>query len=117
MSGQNHLTLWVEQLGDQLGLLLLEKPWSGCSDIMRSIVSGLAEEYKPRLKWELCDLDGHPDIAEAFQICELPTILFFQHGEIQSRFQGLTPRHELSNHIQKLLNGIQNLPQTNNHTK
>ena len=106
MSGQHQINQWIDQLGGSLGLLMLERKWDGNSEIMRSITTHLNQQYASQLQINVCDLDAHPDIAQSFQICELPTILLFMNGKILGRFQGLIPRHELADQIQSILNSI-----------
>ena len=102
---QNQLQEWMSQLKhtQKLGVVMFETEGSGVVRIMRSIFAELIKENAPKLELISCDLDEHPDLAASFQICELPTMLFFSKDKLEARFQGLTPKHELVSKINSLL--------------
>lgn len=105
MPRENYLQERLAELGktSRLGLVVFETKWSGSSDMMRTIVTSLVQENKDRLTLISCDLDELPNLAAEFQICELPTIMFFLHGKVQTRLDGLIPKHELASQIETLL--------------
>lgn len=49
------------------------------------------------------NITQHPDIAEAFGIMSMPTLLFFRKGEKVHESSGSMEREELLSHVAKLL--------------
>ncbi len=62
----------------------------------------LANEYKNRLTIVRIDIDRHPEIAQAFAVHSIPTILLFDKAEILMRLVGAhdyeTLRREVDRH-------------------
>jgi thioredoxin 1 len=49
--------------------------------MLAPVFSGLAEQY-PDITFEVIDVDQHPDIADAHDIRNVPTIMILKDGKI-----------------------------------
>lgn len=105
MTSDIHLTNWIRQISEnsKIGLAIFGTKWNGSSNMMRSIVASLIEENEDQVALISFDLDESPHLAAEYQICELPTIMFFLHGKVEIRIDGLVPKHELASQINALL--------------
>lgn len=105
MTTDIHLNNWIREIGDKnkIGLAIFGTKWNGSSNMMRSILTSLIKENEDQLALISFDLDESPNLAAEYQICELPTIMFFLNGKVEIRIDGLIPKHELASQINTLL--------------
>jgi thioredoxin 1 len=76
--------------------------WCGPCQVLGPIVDKLASEFKGKLKVGKCDIDKHPDVAGAFGVMGVPTLVFFKDGEVVDQHVGLLPEAALRDKLTKL---------------
>ena len=69
--------------------------WCGPCRTVAPIVEQLAEEYAGRLKVGKLDVDAEPELASAFGVQSIPTIVLIKHGQVVSGTVGARPKAAL----------------------
>lgn len=69
---------------------------------LEPILEELAEENQGRLKIVKVNLDDHPDIGARYGVLSLPTLLFFNNGEVVKQMNGAQPKKKLQKTIDKI---------------
>ena len=64
-------------------------PWCGPCRVMNPILGELAEKYAGVVKVGKLNVDDIPQIASQYQIEAIPTLLFFEQGQVKERIAGL----------------------------
>ncbi|MEM8778020.1 MAG: thioredoxin [Cyanobacteria bacterium P01_G01_bin.49] len=64
-------------------------PWCGPCRVMNPILSELAEKYADVVKVGKLNIDDFPQIASQYEIEAIPTLLFFEQGQVKERIAGL----------------------------
>lgn len=77
-------------------LAVFEADWSGTCDIMTPILEDLCDEFKGRVKIGLIDIDSNMKLAEDYRILNLPSLVFFNNGEIVDHISGSAPRQVIA---------------------
>lgn len=69
--------------------------WCGPCKMIAPIVSQLAEEYDGRFVVGKCDVEECEDIASAFSIRNIPTIIFIKNGIVVDKVVGAVNKAKL----------------------
>ena len=77
--------------------------WSGTSQMMMPAFEQIAESYKGSANFFKVDIDNSPALKESYGVMDLPTILFFQNGNIIDHVSGMISKNAL---IAKMENSI-----------
>lgn len=77
--------------------------WCGPCRMIAPVISELAEEYDGKLVVGKCDVEESDDLAAAFGIRNIPTILFMKNGEVVDKFVGATTKSALKEKFEALL--------------
>ena len=80
-------------------LAVFEADWSGTCDIMTPIMEDLCDEFKGRVKIGMIDIDRNMKLAEDYRISSLPSLLFFNNGEIVDHILGPAPRQIIADKL------------------
>lgn len=62
-------------------------------------VKQVAEDLHNYLEMYYVDADKVPDVAEKYQVTDLPTIILFKDGKPQDRLVGYHPKQEVLNFL------------------
>src|SRR5689334_23539549 len=76
-------------------LLDLWAAWCGPCRVVGPIVEELASDYAGRLKVGKIDVDAEPELAAAFGVSSIPTIVLIKGGEIVASAIGARPKAQL----------------------
>ena len=68
--------------------------WCGPCKMLSPIIAEIAEEH-PEIKVCKVNVDEEMELASAFQIVSIPTVLAMEHGEIKNKSIGLKTKKQL----------------------
>ncbi len=71
-------------------------PWCGPCRVLGPVVEELAVEFDGRAKVVKVNVDDSPQVAQRFGIRSIPTLLFFQGGEVVDTTVGVRPKPDLA---------------------
>ena len=77
--------------------------WCGPCRMVSPIISKLAEKYDGKIVVGKCDVEENEELATAFGIRNIPTILFFKGGEIVDKMVGAQSEAKLEEKFLSLL--------------
>ena len=101
-------------LGDKPAVIDFYADWCGPCRRLSPLLDELAEEYEGRVYIYKINVDDQKEIAQAFGITSLPTIVFIPMQGTPSAGTGFLPKETLRNAINDLL---PSKASTNNQTK
>ncbi len=81
-------------------------PWCGPCRVMNPIILKIAEQYTGLIKVAKLNVDEFPHIASEYSIQAIPTLLFFQQGQVQKAIPGLISFEHLVEEVETLLDSV-----------
>lgn len=69
--------------------------WCGPCKILGPVIDELAEEYEGKALVVKVNTEINPQLSQHFKIKSIPTLMVFNKGNLQERFQGLVPKPNL----------------------
>jgi len=97
-----------------LSVVIFESEWNGSCQIVAPILDDLATKYENTINFYKIDIDEEKEIAYEYGIMDLPTILFFQNGEVVDHIIGLSSKHIIQEKIEHVLFPSNNLKSFHN---
>jgi thioredoxin 1 len=70
------------------------------------ILDQLSEEFAGRIRFVKINSDEEPELAEAYNITALPTLVFVEQGETVGQFAGLPQASQLRQELEKWLQAV-----------
>jgi len=70
-------------------------PWCAPCAAIGSMIEGLAEDFKGRLRVVKLNTDQNGQLAAQFEITSIPTLLVFKDGALADRVVGAVAQHQL----------------------
>ena len=86
-----------------LSLVHFKTEWSGACQIISPMFDELAASYTGQAKFYTVDVEKESGIDDEYGIIELPTILFFKHGQVVDHVTGLMPKNIMITKIETAL--------------
>jgi len=77
--------------------------WCAPCRILAPTFKALATEYEGRMKFGKLDTEEAQRVAMQYGIMSIPTLLFFNHGQVVDRAVGALPREQLRRKIEGVL--------------
>ena len=77
-------------------LLDLWAAWCGPCRMVSPIVDEIAGDYAGRIKVGKVDVDAEPELAGAFGVSSIPTLLLVKDGQVVERAVGARPKAQLA---------------------
>jgi len=77
--------------------------WCGPCRMVGPIVEEVGAEYEGKAVVAKVDVDSNPGITAKFVIRNIPTILFFQNGDVADKQVGAVPKSTIVNKLEALL--------------
>ena len=77
--------------------------WCGPCRMVGPIISELAKDYDGKLVVGKCDVEENDEIAAAYGVRNIPTILFFKNGELVDKFVGAANKNIIEEKFKTLL--------------
>ena len=90
-------------LSGEKSLVEFYSNWSGGSHMMAPLLESIAAVYQDQINFYCVDADTEKELSERFNIQTIPTILFFDQGEIVEGVVGLVPRDEIIRKVKDLI--------------
>lgn len=79
-------------------------PWCGPCRMVSPIVQELATDFAGRITVAKLNIDNYPQLATQYNVQAIPTLLFFQNGQIVDQVIGIASKRTLAAKINALLN-------------
>lgn len=80
--------------------------WCGPCLRVAPVIEEFANEYSGKIAFGKCNVDENQNIAAAFSISAIPTLLFFSEGKLINRVTGAYPKEALENQIKSTFPGL-----------
>ena len=77
-------------------LLDLWAAWCGPCRMVSPIVDELGTDYAGKIKVGKVDVDAEPELAGAFGVSSIPTLILLKDGQIVERAVGARPKAQLA---------------------
>ena len=77
--------------------------WCGPCRALGPVLSELAKEYDGKIVVGKCDVEENDDLAAAYGVMSVPTLLFFKNGEPVEKKGGAMPKNKLKELFESLL--------------
>nr|ARW69297.1 thioredoxin [Polysiphonia sp.] len=78
-------------------------PWCGPCRMIAPVICEIAEEYKDFIKVVKINTDSNADVAAAYNIRSIPTLMIFKEGLKVDTVIGAVPRSTLLNTLNKYI--------------
>ncbi|MDV0446365.1 Thioredoxin [Methanosarcinaceae archaeon Ag5] len=86
-----------------LELIDFSATWCGPCRMQKPILDELEKKYADKVNFRVVDIDELPDMARAFNIHAVPTLVVLVDGKEVSRFVGVSSKEKLETEIGKYL--------------
>lgn len=93
---------------NKLVLLDFYADWCGPCKTLSPTVEKLAKEYTGKVAIKKVNVDDNKDLAAAFQVRSIPTLIYISEGETVGRSTGAVPENELKIQLNKLIESSKN---------
>ena len=87
--------------GDKPVLVDFFAEWCGPCKMMPPILKEVKQSLGDNVTILKLDVDKNPQVANAFQVQGVPTLIVFQNGEIKWRQSGVVPAPQLQRVLQQ----------------
>jgi thioredoxin 1 len=87
-------------------LAVFEADWSGTCHIMTPILEDLCRQFKGRAKIGIIDIDADAGLAEDFGVINIPSLVFFNNGEIVDHISGSVSKNVIAARLNDIVTSI-----------
>jgi len=77
--------------------------WCGPCRIMNPIIDELAETFAGKAKIAKVNVDEEEALALKFNVMAIPSLIFFNQGEVVERIEGVSDKANLANKLNALV--------------
>ena len=77
--------------------------WCGPCKMIKPIFEEISDEMDGSAKFGKLDIDDQADLAAAYNVMSIPTMLIFKGGEVADKSVGAMPKDSLINFVKKNL--------------
>jgi thioredoxin 1 len=78
-------------------------PWCGPCRVLNPVLDELAGTYAGRVAFVAVNADENPALVERFGIVSLPTLQFYEGGELSDVLYGARPKSMLVDRVEAML--------------
>ena len=80
--------------------------WCGPCRAIAPAIEQLAAEFEGKVKVGKLNVDEHPLSAQQYSVRSIPTLLFFERGEVVDQHVGVAPKSLLASKMEALLQAV-----------
>ena len=84
-------------------LAVFEADWSGTCQMMTPILEDLCVEYAGKVKIGIIDIDDNVKLVEYYGITSVPSLVFFNNGEIVDHITGSVSRNVITEKLNNIV--------------
>lgn len=77
--------------------------WCNPCKMLGGVLEEVSEEMGSKAKFVKINVEENPQLAQRFNVKNLPTIMVFKNGELKDMFTGFRPKQDIENFVQKNL--------------
>ncbi|MCI0555591.1 MAG: thioredoxin family protein [Anaerolineae bacterium] len=77
--------------------------WCGACHMLAPILEQLHEEFDGRIKIAWLDIEACGQVAAEYGVQDIPTLAFFQNGQVVDQISGVVPRQVIATKLRALL--------------
>jgi len=77
--------------------------WCGPCRMIAPVIEELAADFEGLARVAKVDVDRNPQVAARYDIRSIPTLLFFNGGQVVDRVIGVVPKRALTDKLNTLL--------------
>ena len=88
---------------DQPVLVDFWAPWCGPCKAIGPVIADLAKTYGDRVKFAKCNVDENPITPGKFGIKAIPTLIFFNNGDVVEQITGMVAKSKLEDTLSSVL--------------
>ena len=100
ITGQNFLS---EILQSDIPVLLdFYAPWCAPCRMLSAVLEDVSEDYDGLIRVCGVNIDEEPQLADRYNITEIPTVIFFKNGRPTDRFTGFRSAEEIEAMIARI---------------
>lgn len=92
--------------GDRLQLLVFSAGWCGPCKAMAPVIDDVAATYRDEVAVVRIDIEASPELAGAFEVRSVPTLVLRRRGQLVERHLGTLTRARLAAKIDQALGGV-----------
>ena len=81
---------------DQPVLIDFWADWCGPCKMLAPTIAGIADEYAGKVKVGKINVDEEPELAAAFRINSIPTVVLMRDGKVENLVVGYCPKERLT---------------------
>lgn len=74
--------------------------WCGPCKMLAPTIAEIAEEYEGRIKVGKVNVDEQPELASAFRIASIPTVVLMKNGQVTGMTVGFRPKEQITSMLQ-----------------
>lgn len=69
--------------------------WCGPCKVLTPVLESVSKKVEGKVEIVKCDIDKFPDIASAFKVMSVPTLIYFKDGKGVTAMSGYLPEPQL----------------------